>query len=141
MLYEGKKKKGVYQKLFGSSSSKTEKEVQVGLVEEDDPYFYASEGSEQAEVETSEEEKEGGSPEEKKESESPKKEEEPAPFNPYLLEDNYPMERRGTFTAQTAPLVDKQEKVEYFQMVNGAKKFVYAPSTPKEGAKIEVPKE
>ena len=94
-------------------------------------------------METSEEEKEGGSPEEKKESElSPKKEEEtPVPFNPYLLEDNYAMERRGTFTATTAPLVDKEEKVEYFQIINGAKRFVYAPSTPTGGAQIEVSKE
>lgn len=90
-------------------------------------------------METSEEEKEGGSPEEKKESESPEKEEEPAAFNPYtpyMIEDHFVRERRGTFTAGTAPLVDEPEKVEYFQMVNGAKKFVYAPS-PKSSAKKE----
>ena len=46
MLHEGKKKKGVYQKLFGTSSSKkTEQEDRPGLVEEDDPDFHtASEG-------------------------------------------------------------------------------------------------
>jgi hypothetical protein len=69
----------------------------VGLVEEDDPDFHASEASAEAEVEMSEEEKEGGSPEEKKEPEPPKTEEEPAVFNPYMIEDNYVMERRGTF--------------------------------------------
>ena len=87
---------------------------------------------------SSEEEKEGGSPEEEKESELPNKEEEqPAPFNPYLLEDNFSMERRGTFTAETAPLVEAPKKVEYFEMVNGAKKFVFAPSTPTGGAQKE----
>jgi hypothetical protein len=51
------------------------------------------------------------------------------------------MERRGTFTAETAPLVDAPKKTQYFEMVNGAKKFVFAPTTPAEGAKKEGPKD
>lgn len=53
------------------------------------------------------------------------------------------MERRGTFTATTTPLVDKTEKIEYFKIVNGAKKFVYPGKTnkAKEEAKKTSPKE
>ena len=51
ILVEGKKKKNILTKLFGSSKSKTEKEkekekeykeYEVGLVEEDDPDFHAN---------------------------------------------------------------------------------------------------
>lgn len=45
ILHEGKKKRNILTKLFGSSKSKTDTEYQVGLVEEDDPDFHASEAS------------------------------------------------------------------------------------------------
>ena len=42
MFFEEKKKKNILTKLFGAAKNKTEKEYEVGLVEEDDPDFYAS---------------------------------------------------------------------------------------------------